>query len=268
LPSLYTTSSAAQNPARTNSLVIRRSGGDVTSQLSTKTMPPIPWRVNTTNHPGSSRDEIEKEPDWQAEHQHEHRIGYKNRHDRRPGVTHEEDEHTEAQDLAEAARNGYDEIARKEKQGDLVNFRDIVLNEKDLHLRHPENRSLGWRFVLQCSEDYVKNKEEWPANVQKRQKEEEAKKKEMSEKKEDSKSSEQGDGNLDEEKWKREKERSITMLTLVARKTQGTRVTNPTSKRPSMGNFVSDTHPRKLRFCEHYNTRKITFKTLGRTTGS
>jgi nitrate reductase (NAD(P)H) len=167
-------------------------------------MPPIPWRVKTTGHPGSTRDEIEREPDWQAEHQHEHRIGYKNRYNRRPGVTHEQDEHMEAQELAEEARKGYDEITRETKQGDLVNFRDIVLNEKDLHLRHPENRSLGWRYVLQCSEDWVKNKEEWPANIQKRQKEEEAKKKEESEKKDESKSSNQSDGNLDEEKWKRE----------------------------------------------------------------
>jgi nitrate reductase (NAD(P)H) len=181
-----------------------RGGSDVTSYPSNITMPPIPWRVNTTNHPGSSQDDIEKEPDWQAEHQHEHRIGYKNRYDRRPGVTHEEDEHTEAQDLAEVAQKGYDRIVKKEKQGDLVNFRDIVLNEKDLHLRHPENRSLGWRFVLQCSEDYVKNKEDWPANVQKRQKEEEAQKKKASKQNEDAKSSEQGDGSLDEEKWKRE----------------------------------------------------------------
>jgi nitrate reductase (NAD(P)H) len=167
-------------------------------------MPPIPWRVNITDHPGSSRAEIDQEPDWQAEHQHEHRIGYKNRYDRKPGVTHAQDEHTEADDLTHEAQEGYKKLARISKEGDLVNFRDVVLNEKDLHLRHPENRSLGWRFVLQCSEDWVKNKEEWPANIQKWQKEEEANKKAAGEKKDDTKPSKQIDGTLNEEKWKRE----------------------------------------------------------------
>lgn len=135
-------------------------------------MPPVPWRVRTTNHPGSSLDEIEQEPNWETEHQHEHRVGYKNRNNRHPGVTHEHDD----QDDTQTARAGYDEIARREEEGDLVNFRDIILNEKDLHLRHPENRSLGWRFVLQCTEDGVKNNEKWPANIQKQKKEKEAKK--------------------------------------------------------------------------------------------
>lgn len=47
---------------------------------------------------------------------------------------------------------------------------------KDFHLRRPENRSLGWRYVLEASEDWVKNSEEWPANIKKRQKAEQAKK--------------------------------------------------------------------------------------------
>ncbi|EAT90548.1 nitrate reductase [Parastagonospora nodorum] len=166
-------------------------------------MPPIPWRVQTTSHPGSTRDEIEQEPDWNAEHRHEHRIGYKNRYDRLPGVTHERDEHTQIDDV-EQAREGYEKLIKEAKHGDLINFRDIVLNENDLHLRHPENRSLGWRFVLQCTEDWVKNKEDWPANIQKRKKEEEAKKKEDDEKGADSSTSKQDDGHLDEEKWKRE----------------------------------------------------------------
>ncbi|KAB8336849.1 hypothetical protein FH972_021157 [Carpinus fangiana] len=144
-------------------------------------MPPIPWRVQRTHHPGSTKEEIEQEPDWKTGHQHEHRIGYRNRYDRKPGVTHEQDEHTETDDLVSEARKDYRNLEEKAKKGELINFRDIVLNEKDLHLRHPENRSLGWRFVLQCSEDWVKNVEEWPANT-----------------------SDRSDGTLDEEKWKRQ----------------------------------------------------------------
>lgn len=42
---------------------------------------------------------------------------------------------------------------------------------------------MGWRYVLHTTEDWVKNSEEWPANIQKRKKEEEAKKKEEDEQK-------------------------------------------------------------------------------------
>lgn len=88
-------------------------------------MPPIPWRVQTTNHPRSTRDEIEKEPDWNSEHAHEHRIGYRNRYNCRPGLTHEQDEYTEAQDVEEAL-DGYEKLKEEANAGDLLNFRDIV----------------------------------------------------------------------------------------------------------------------------------------------
>mgnify|MGYP003624107231 CR=1 FL=1 len=167
-------------------------------------MPPIPWRVQITDHPGSSKEAIEQEPNWGVGHPHEHRIGYRNRQNRRPGLTHEYDEHIEVDDYVEQARKGYDDLTRRTDEGDLVNFRDIVFNEKDLHLRHPENRSQGWRFVLQCTEDWVKNKEEWPANVQKRRKENEEKEKQKNtEKKPDTDSTKADQGCLDEEKWKR-----------------------------------------------------------------
>jgi nitrate reductase (NAD(P)H) len=53
----------------------------------------IPWHVRVTDHPGSSREEIEAEPDWGKGH--EHHIGYKNFQDRLPGLTHASDEHYE-----------------------------------------------------------------------------------------------------------------------------------------------------------------------------
>lgn len=163
-------------------------------------MPPVPWRVHITDHPGSTREEIEQEPDWSTEHNHQHRVGYKNRDDRRAGITHESDE-AKTRDDVEEAREGHQDLTGKEKKGDLVNFRDIVLEEKDLHLRHPENRSLGWRFVLPCTEDWVKNQEEWPANVEKREKEEQKKKDEHQD--DGTKDQKKGDGTLDEEQWKR-----------------------------------------------------------------
>ncbi|KAF2124682.1 hypothetical protein P153DRAFT_301773 [Dothidotthia symphoricarpi CBS 119687] len=172
-------------------------------------MPPIPWRVSITNHPGSSRDEISQEPDWDTVHGHGHRIGYRNQHDRMPGITHACDERTD-DEFTEEAKKAYAQLVQRAKEGDLVNFRDIIENEKDLHLRHPQNRSLGWRYVLQFTEDWVRNKEAWPANVQKWQKEEEEKAKKKKEdedrKQEDksgSKDSQKDGGVQDEEEWKR-----------------------------------------------------------------
>nr|POF13967.1 nitrate reductase [nadh] 1 [Quercus suber] len=152
----------------------------------------IPWRVQVRQHAGSSQQDIKNEPDWTSGH--EHRIGYRNRQDRFPGLTHEQDEgeltpeltgsadSTSSDDMEEQfdedAKRDFDQLRQKVKEGDLVNFRDIISNEKDFHLRYPENRSLGWRYVLNATEDWVKNEEEWPANVERRKKEAEAKKKE------------------------------------------------------------------------------------------
>ena len=47
---------------------------------------------------------------------------------------------------------------------------------QDLSLRVPENRSIRWRYVLDFTEDWVKNQQPWPANIQREKKKEEAKK--------------------------------------------------------------------------------------------
>ncbi|KAF5004145.1 hypothetical protein FDECE_9359 [Fusarium decemcellulare] len=90
-----------------------------------------PWVVNIRPHPGSTAEEIRNEPNWIAGHQH--RVGFRDRNDRVPGITHRDDEY----------------------------------REQDFHLRYPQNRSLGWRYVLDATEDWVKNKEQWPANLNK-----------------------------------------------------------------------------------------------------
>ncbi|KAE9968988.1 hypothetical protein EG328_007142 [Venturia inaequalis] len=132
-------------------------------------MPPVPWKVTVHEHPGSSWDDVLNEPEWGTGHNH--RIGYKNNQDRVAGITHARDELSKED---EEAYEEYQELRDEAKKGDLLNFRDIVKGEKDFHLQHPENRSLGWRYVLGATEDWVKNTEKWPVNVRKRKKEEEA----------------------------------------------------------------------------------------------
>ncbi|KAF2758588.1 hypothetical protein EJ05DRAFT_452115 [Pseudovirgaria hyperparasitica] len=167
-------------------------------------MPPIPWKVKVTVHPGSSQDDIANEPDWQKGHQH--RIGFRNRQDRRPGITHVYDgAHDEA---VEDAVKDYQNLLDREKKGHLVNFRDLIESQKDLHLKLPENRSLGWRYVLNATEDWVKNEQPWPANLERKEKEKE-KEKEEDQKKTDEQNSEQNQTSSDtdgeaEENWKRQ----------------------------------------------------------------
>ena len=50
-------------------------------------MAPIPYNVRVQWHPGSTAEDIQNEPDWET-HTGEHRVGYRNRQDRRSGLTH------------------------------------------------------------------------------------------------------------------------------------------------------------------------------------
>ncbi|TKA71910.1 hypothetical protein B0A55_07200 [Friedmanniomyces simplex] len=150
----------------------------------------LPWRVQVRDHPGSSAQDIHDEPEWTGGHQH--RIGFKNRQDRLPGLTHDEDAGEDPgstlssstsdpnsvteEEFDEEAKRDLEQLENRQERGDLVNFRDIISGEKDFHLRYPENRSLGWRYVLDCTEDGVKNKPKWPANIKKRKKQDEAQK--------------------------------------------------------------------------------------------
>ncbi|KAK0710438.1 hypothetical protein B0T21DRAFT_415992 [Apiosordaria backusii] len=111
-----------------------------------------------------------------------HSIGFKNGEGGRTGITHpdydqdhpvvdhEAAEKEHAQEIADAVRKR-SELRQKINSGDLVNFRDVIEHQYSFHLRHPENRSLGWRYVLETTEDWVKNVEPWPANLEKRKRE-------------------------------------------------------------------------------------------------
>lgn len=91
-------------------------------------MPAPPARSATvTSHPGSTRGEIDAEPDWGKGHQH--RTGYVNASGRRAGLTHDGDIETrdenERQFLEDAMRR-YREAREHAKEGDLVNFDEVM----------------------------------------------------------------------------------------------------------------------------------------------
>ncbi|KAI1389571.1 uncharacterized protein F4822DRAFT_205202 [Hypoxylon trugodes] len=153
-------------------------------------MPVIPWVIRVGDHPGSSAEEIANEPDWDS--RHPHHIGFKDEN-RVAGITHRNDDYDE--EISEA-KEQWKELKKEKKEGELLNFRDIITHQKDIHLEHPENHPVGWRYVLDASEDWVKNTEEWPANIKRRQKEEEEKAKK-------DKDSDSKDDPRQEHEWKR-----------------------------------------------------------------
>lgn len=153
-------------------------------------MPQIPWQVTVQDHPGSSSADIEKEPDWAATGS-QHRVGFKNRQDRRPGLVHSGDEQSDEvpelsrsssseedlddEEAGKAAEAKFAELRARKGKGELLSFADIITHEPDLHLQHPENKSIGWRYVLKATEDGVKYGQDWPANAERKKKEEQAK---------------------------------------------------------------------------------------------
>ncbi|BGP04219.1 hypothetical protein JCM10049v2_000017 [Rhodotorula toruloides] len=132
-------------------------------------------RVVVNAHPGSSAQEIEDEPDWSGGHQH--RVGFRNRDDRAPGLAPgssidiDETEHEHEQDVARAKAQ-LETLREERSEGRLVNFREVVERQEDLHLRYPADRPIGWRYVLNETEDWVKNEQDWPANAKKRSQQE------------------------------------------------------------------------------------------------
>ncbi|KFZ24223.1 hypothetical protein V502_01290 [Pseudogymnoascus sp. VKM F-4520 (FW-2644)] len=105
-------------------------------------MAPRPHLIRVTPHPGSSQKAIEDEPDWGGIHQN--RIGFLNRQERPTGHTHQGDDKKDESAL------------------------DKKTKGEDYHLIRPDVHSAGWRYVLYSSEDWIKNTQEWPANVEKR----------------------------------------------------------------------------------------------------
>lgn len=85
------------------------------------------WTVSKKDHPGSSADDIEQEPEWSSTN-NEHYTCYKNRQGRRVGITNAGDE----SDDVEVRQALHDcQVTKHEAgKGRLVNFREVVESEK------------------------------------------------------------------------------------------------------------------------------------------
>ncbi|KAK4186269.1 nitrate reductase [NADH] [Podospora australis] len=129
----------------------------------------FPWEVKVRHHPGSTKKEIHDEPEWTKRSSHS--IGFKNQEGRRAGISHPDHEDLDPEHAKEIeeARQKRAELKNHIDAGDPVNFRDVIEKQTSFHIRHPENRSLGWRYVLETTEDFIKNQEKWPINTRRRE---------------------------------------------------------------------------------------------------
>jgi len=130
------------------------------------------WKVTKKDHPGSTAEEVEAEPDWKHK-DNEHYAGYKNRGGRKAGFSGDDYEGWDHEEDIEADKELLLKVKRETdtKGGKLVNWQDALKSQKDLSLYHPEGRPYGWRYVLNYTEDEIRNKQDWPANIKKREKE-------------------------------------------------------------------------------------------------
>ncbi len=94
-------------------------------------MPTKPHRIKIKQHPGSTQTDVENEPDWEGGLQN--RIGYRNRQDRVPGLTHWGDEKEEDRNFKREAVEEIDELHNRVRNGALINFRDAITQQKASH---------------------------------------------------------------------------------------------------------------------------------------
>jgi hypothetical protein len=113
-------------------------------------MPAPPATAATvSDHPGSTYDEIAREPNWGSKHQH--RIGFINRSGRIAGLTHDGDYPTRFEDrnederaFVEEAQRKHRELRAREQRGDLVNFKDVMHGQTvgSIHVAKPGKQDI------------------------------------------------------------------------------------------------------------------------------
>jgi nitrate reductase (NAD(P)H) len=165
------------------------------------------WIAQIADHPGATLEEIQNEPNWTAGRNH--RVGYKNSENRVPGYNRDPDpflEELHDKEVAAEADEQLERLRNKANHEKLINFRDIVQGIKDFHLVHPALRPTGWRYMLECTEDWVKYKQRWPCNLRREEKRQEEQEKEKEKEKEQSQQDGQTDKGESKAKEGKEKE--------------------------------------------------------------
>lgn len=80
------------------------------------------YSTRPKGQPGSSEEDILNEPDWTKVHSH--RVGFRDRDDRFPGLTHHGDEWK--YELEKEAEEKEEELREKVVRGELLTVRDLM----------------------------------------------------------------------------------------------------------------------------------------------
>lgn len=138
------------------------------------------YTTKVTDHPGSTAEEIAAESASGSRH----RFGNTNAEGRRAGYAgwHDYDREHDVDELYEG-RQDYEQFARKhgrdgEKGHPRLTVRDVMARQVDWKQLHPDLH-IDSRFVLNVTEDEIKNDEGWQANKKKKEAEEKKKREEQ-----------------------------------------------------------------------------------------
>lgn len=133
-------------------------------------MAPIPYRTKVSNHPGSTKKEIARE----SRSASNHRYGSLNTENRIAGSSGIDDllEDDDIEEAAEGRSDYKDLVVKKEGEGNLFTVCDVVKAQIDWTLKNPSEHPVHSRYVLAVTESEIKDQEQWPANIKKREAEE------------------------------------------------------------------------------------------------
>lgn len=103
-------------------------------QLSINMTPPPHDTQPSKSHPGSSGDDILNEPDWHKTYAH--RIGFRDRHDRQPGLTHHGDEWDteEKRRFLIQGKKEAEDLVKELGEHELLSVRDFMTKQEVCHL--------------------------------------------------------------------------------------------------------------------------------------
>lgn len=133
-------------------------------------MAPIPYRTKVSQHPGSTEEEIARE----SRSASNHRYGTLNNERRVAGSSGIDDllQDDDIEEVAEGRSDFKDLNAKKSGQKNLFTVRDVVETQTDWTLKNPSEHPISTRYVLAVTESEIKDQEQWPANIKKREAEE------------------------------------------------------------------------------------------------
>lgn len=98
-------------------------------------MASVPHLTWTRGHPGSSKEEILEEPEWQTARGN--RIGFRDRENRAAGLTNIGDETKEDREFWEQARKKAEELKAELGQGKLLTVRDFMTKQEVCAIASP-----------------------------------------------------------------------------------------------------------------------------------